>query len=356
MKRLLFSTIFCMGIAMFLASPVCAKVAGVCSNCHTMHNSQDGSHMMINTTIDGTSGGTHGGGYPSLTRGTCVGCHSGDDVTDGPIPFVNTLGGSAPTTYLAGGNFWWVAQGATHNAKGHNVKGVPGIVADSLTIAPGGASMCANSCHNTLFAPNATGIGGPAELDTGCQGCHLDPKHHAPQQASNAAATVDNGYFRFLSGHKHIGTLGGVHGIEDSKWQYNADATNHNEYLGSTTSTANTMTGYCIGCHGNFHTQLDGTEWIRHPSDAVLPSTGEYSAYTVYDPIAPVARPDLGAIGAAQTVVPGEDMVMCLSCHRAHGSPYNDLLRWNYETGTIAGGGGISEGTGCFVCHTEKDH
>ena len=117
-----------------------------------------------------------------------------------------------------------------------------------------------------------------------------------------------------------------------------------------------TMTAYCTGCHGNFHTQVDvNANWIRHPSDAILPTTGEYAAYTTYDPIAPVARPSLTTIGTAETVVPGTDMVMCLSCHRAHGSPYDDMLRWNYDPGTKAGGGGVSDGTGCFVCHTEKD-
>ena len=358
-KRLLFLTVLCTGIAMFLASPVCAKVAGVCSNCHTMHNSQGGAHMMLNTTIDGESGGTHGGGYPALTRGTCVGCHTGD-VTDGPIPFVNTMG-SEPTTYLAGGNFYWVAQGVANNAKGHNVKGVPGIVADSLTQAPGDAFGlgCTTGCHGTLFTPVDSGVA----LDTGCQGCHLNPRHHATQQTAGDPALAANGYFRFLSGHMS-GDGYGVEGIEDADWQYTNSATDHNEYLGKvathtgaggfTNILGNTMTAYCTGCHGNFHNQADtNADWIRHPSDAVLPTTGEYAAYTAYDPIAPVARPSLTTIGAAETVVPGTDMVMCLSCHRAHGSGYDDLLRWEYS-GMVAGGTG-ADGTGCFVCHTAKD-
>jgi hypothetical protein len=359
MKRLLFLTVLCTGIAMFLASPVCAKVAGVCGDCHTMHNSQGGEHMMINTTIDGTSGGAHGGGYPSLTRGTCVGCHTGIP-DDGPIPYVSST--SEPGTYLAGGNFYWAT---VADAKGHNVKGIPGMTADAdLDHAPGDAFGlgCTTGCHGTLFAPKD----GAVELDTGCQGCHLNPRHHAPQQANQSDPALEaNGYFRFLSGHMS-GDGYGVEGIEDSDWQYTVAAADHNEYLGeeiSLTSAGgftnileNTMTAYCTGCHGNFHTQLDtNSDWIRHPSDAVIPSTAgsEYAAYTVYDPIAPVARPDLTTIGAAGTVVPGTDMVMCLSCHRAHGSPNDDMLRWDYS-GMVAGGGG-ADGTGCFVCHTAKD-
>ncbi len=47
-------------------------------------------------------------------------------------------------------------------------------------------------------------------------------------------------------------------------------------------------------------------------------------------------------------------IVTCLSCHRAHGSPYADLLRWDYDT-MIAGNAGDATGKGCFVCHTTKD-
>jgi predicted CXXCH cytochrome family protein len=42
----------------------------------------------------------------------------------------------------------------------------------------------------------------------------------------------------------------------------------------------------------------------------------------------------------------GDAIVTCISCHRAHGSPYYKLLRWDYA-------GSIS--TGCAYCHTSKD-
>jgi len=115
------------------------------------------------------------------------------------------------------------------------------------------------------------------------------------------------------------------------------------------------MTAYCCGCHGNFHIQDDSGLWIRHPSDAFLPGgTTEYAFYTTYSTEAPVARESLAG-GVSGTVVPdgATDMVMCLSCHRAHGSPYPDMLRWDYDR-QIAGGGG-DDGTGCFTCHTAKD-
>ena len=335
-----------------------AKVTGMCGNCHTMHNSQNNTHQMINTDIDGTGnsgvGGVAGsGGYPALTRGSCVGCHTGENTGINTTPFVYNIGAvNYGTDTLAGGNFKWVV---TDDAKGHNVSGIPGMTGDVALSdgAPGGAGggMCGtNSCHTTLYNPVDT-AGGGATLDTGCQGCHLEPKHHAPQQTAGAVAVEENGYFRFLSGHNG-GT--GVHGIEDPNWERNADASNHNEYLGSTTLTSNTMTGYCVGCHGDFHDQKDANgAWIRHPSDAVIPNSGEYAAYTAYNPNVPVARPDLDNIGVTEAVRPGTDMVMCLSCHRPHGSPYDDMLRWDYD-GMVAGGGG-ADGTGCFRCHSGKD-
>ena len=320
-----------------------AKVTGACGNCHTMHNSQGGLHMIINTDIDGTSGGSHGGGFPCLTRGSCVGCHTGSNTGSNTTPYVYNTG---TVTYgsdtLAGGNFKWVV---TDDAKGHNVKGIPGMTADgALSVAPGGFT-CGSSCHDTLFAP----VDGTATLDTGCEGCHREPKHHAPQQTTGTAAVEANGFFRFLAGHNG-GT--GVHGIEDSDWEFTKSAADHNEYLGDASDKLNTMTGYCVGCHGNFHTQLDGNgEWIRHPSDATLPSDGEYAAYISYDPNVPVARTSLD--GGVSDSVGSTDMVMCLSCHRAHGSPNDDMLRWSYS-GMVAGGGG-ADGTGCFTCHSDKD-
>lgn len=46
-------------------------------------------------------------------------------------------------------------------------------------------------------------------------------------------------------------------------------------------------------------------------------------------------------------------MVFCLSCHRAHGSPYPDMLRFDYSE--MQAGGGGATGTGCFKCHSAKD-
>ena len=76
-------------------------------------------------------------------------------------------------------------------------------------------------------------------------------------------------------------------------------------------------------------------------------------AYTVYDPTAPVARTNLTmADNSVVTPGGGTDLVACLSCHAAHGSANEGMLRFDYAD-MIAGGGANT--TGCFACHSTKD-
>jgi len=350
-------------IAVF-CSPATARVQGVCSNCHTMHDSQGGTAM--------ASVGPHA----TLLMNSCVGCHSsGDSSTTyalggSNVPVVNYTSGSEPTDYLAGGNFYWVADnGGNNDTKGHNVFGIAGQDANISTFegAPGRDSGCSNSCHRTL-AEEQDKI---SDLGSGCEGCHLYVRHHADD--SDVVVGFTGGWYRFLSGHdgNDPTDVDGVIGIEDNNWQATKSSADHNEYLGnidgyddsgSGLNKNNTTTAYCCGCHGNFHVQQDSGAWIRHPSDAVIPATGEYQyafasegggATGTYDPLAPVARPNFtGFTGPKDSVAIGTDMVMCLSCHRPHGSPYDDMLRWDYN-GMIAGGG--DNASGCFACHTKKD-
>ncbi|NOZ25552.1 MAG: hypothetical protein GXO94_05625, partial [Nitrospirae bacterium] len=67
MKKVFIVISFILLSAAFLYSYADAKVSGVCSNCHTMHNSQGGAPM----TYDSSS--TPNG---KLLRGSCVGCHA----------------------------------------------------------------------------------------------------------------------------------------------------------------------------------------------------------------------------------------------------------------------------------------
>jgi hypothetical protein len=344
-----------------------AKVTGNCANCHTMHASQNG-----------TSGGIAFGGsslpQPALLRGDCLGCHgqntSSKIVTIGGSQIPQVLHTDASGD-LAGGNFAYITGAksritADQNSAGHNVIDLGATYNETiLTVPPG------------VFHP--TGVKNTELTCAGIKGCHglrlfggasglqsLKGAHHQnlDGKCNNPTSTFNS--YRFLWGIK---------GFENTidKWQ-NKDANSHNEYFGAITPVSGgctdchtihpdmiifpsnqTISGFCGTCHGSFHFLygIGGDKYspfTRHPTDVILPSSGEYTAYTTYSVEAPVARttvPD----APSNVVQPGTDVVMCLSCHAAHATPYADILRWNYE-GMVAGGSGSG---GCFTCHTQKN-
>jgi len=366
-----------------------AKVTGVCSNCHTMHNSQDGSPMArVGTNPDRP---LLADAQAALLKSDCLGCHG-----FGPNGVDSGLGSNIPqvlhsgSTDLAGGNFAYITgdkgTGAS-NAKGHNVAALTDNYNDVLTSPPGAY----HGPNSTRFSILMMGSADPNQPFTcaGTNGCHgvriapiMDLKtavgetqslmgaHHAADATTLDGSTLGKSY-RFLDG---------VAGRENNgafPWQ-NYNAANHNEYSGaifpileteaancsgchSSNKTGvkpknNTMSGYCATCHGDFHL-LSGTgattPFIRHPSDVILPAKTEYAAYTTFSVEAPVARPGIPTAISA-TVTPGTDIVMCLSCHAAHATDYADMLRWDYND-MLAHDSGAATGTGCFVCHTTKD-
>jgi nitrate/TMAO reductase-like tetraheme cytochrome c subunit len=187
--------------------------------------------------------------------------------------------------------------------------------------------------------------------------------------------------YRFILGLKGTGNV-------TARWQ-NLDSSSHNEYFSSVTPLESTTTceichveggikiaeqlftegkirlpnqamgEFCITCHGNFHSVGQASvlgnngasgAFLRHPSDYVIPNRGEYADYTEYAITAPVARPTLYD-AASTNVAPGTDMVMCLSCHHAHASEHDGMLRFNYAA-IVAGN--TTGNVGCLACHTTK--
>jgi len=356
--------------AVLLACPALARVSGPCSNCHTMHNSQDGTSMAVTST-----GAPDATPNAELLKTDCLGCHSANDggtwknSVGAPIVY-NTIQptyGPDPaedgkSQGLAGGNFYWVTQ---DDSFGHNIFSPDA----SLAIAPGeyygtyyGCGAGSDSCHANFDRTH------PASGARQCQGCHMiadvvsgekNSWHHADDSATVTDSKAQ-GWYRFLGGHA---STVGVKGIEDPDWEHAVDPWTHNEYLGvvsqgngaAALSALKTMSSFCIGCHANFHVQSagwsEGDPWLKHPADAVLPNEGDYQAVISWDPITPVARPALSAVSS--NVSPGQDMVMCLSCHRPHASPYPDMLRFPYDR-MLAGMEENLYLTGCLFCHRGK--
>jgi hypothetical protein len=343
---------------------VIARVSGYCSNCHTMHNSQNGAPMSNN--YDGTTTPNQ-----MLLRGDCLGCHAqrpGDTSNIiNNVPQVLHKG-----TDLAGGNYAYITGGKSRgtgtdsSTAGHNVVDL-GVLDGSLSSPPGDQ--------------HGTGITNNNLTCAGQYGCHGDRTITDKTKAMRGAHHTDDSVLKFgtINVAGQGGTTGlsyrflnGVKGGEDADWEATVSSTSHNEYFGDTTMSSssatspagNTISGLCAECHGYFHGTTsseanDQSPWRRHPTDTTLPGTGsEYASYTTYSLTAPVARTSAwtgwtGGGSPSGAVSPdgnADDIVMCLSCHRAHASPSFKMTRWDIKNASLS-----TALSGCNVCHTSKN-
>lgn len=323
-----------------------ATVSGACVNCHTMHNSQNGAVVVA------------AGPQEALVRyAGCAGCHAQNTAANiiTGIPQVLHTG-----TDLAAGNFKYAS---TSQTQAHNVSdlGATYGAQDSVLLnnPPGYLNgydpssgkfststqlTCAgqNGCHG-----NRDTVGEAAAVRGGHHTSDSVLKFGSINEASQGASVATS--YRFL--YK-------VKGGEETSWS-NTSSTVHNEYKGAVFAARTTqawadittISDLCAECHGQFHasgTSYMGSAspWLRHPTDALIPATGEYNSITTtYNIETPVARTTIPAT-ITNTVTPGISIVMCLSCHKAHGSAYADILRFNYST--------LASGGGCLRCHTGK--
>lgn len=380
-RRMLLTVLVCT-LPWFFSGTVSATVTGLCSNCHTMHNSQDGTTVAFDAS-----------GNPSATpnsklliHASCLGCHTGQNGDGKNIPYVLTTSGvhyggataddgtgtGGTSNTLAGGNFYWVE---TDDAVGHNVDGLSNDVDGTLATPPGfSSSFSANGAVDSSWAAGELTCAGT----NGCHGEHHDGSNpitdpfvavaggHHGDDSTIDGSTVTKSY-RFLYG---------IIGFEDSDWEYQPTANEHNQYhgdarssTGSPPSDTSTISYLCAECHGNFHAGsgnlATGTSavspWLRHPIDFDLSdaSGSEYASYgggtNAYQVITPVAS-DLGtSVDNTSTTIDlttvlsgsGTDaIVTCVSCHRAHGTPHYKMMRWDYAGST---------GSYCSNCHTTKN-
>ncbi|MCL4493129.1 MAG: hypothetical protein M1510_14740 [Nitrospirae bacterium] len=272
----------------------------------------------------------------------CVNCHT--NTAEDTIKILGSFrtpivyNTQEPNKPLAGGNFYYVAH--MGERKGHNVNNISYSDMKFGGLPPG---------YERTLDPSSIGYNEHKPLAcAGSNGCHGDRNiedpfaaimgsHHAIDTPVDGTTIAKS--YRFL---KITSISKGVVGLEDPDWGQNSSPTEHNEYSPS-------IIRLCESCHGEFHGKDKSKVWFRHPVGVVLPDRGEYKSYTAYSPEAPVARPDVPNLPGKE-VKPGRDVVVCLTCHMAHGSPYNSSLRWNFET-MIAGRRGKS---GCFICHSKK--
>jgi len=314
----------------------------VCSNCHTMHNSQAGESM--------TSTSLYG-----LLLSTCSGCHTG---LDGTSPIVaNTqapavMQSSSPpgnssgsNNMLAGGSFYWVATtGGNTDNTGHNVIGLSSEDADLGTTPPGNGGTPLGS---QLTCAGSRGCHGNSGIQNEVQALKA---HHQDDTAPLDGSSVGMSY-RFLSS---------VIGSEDADWEYTYASDDHNQYKGGAiwnSAATDTITSVCARCHGDYHGNpgvgtTGASPWVRHPTDIDLSTYGgEFANYITYEVFVPVASTSGLTLVDSNVQTAGNGIVTCISCHRAHGSQYDSIMRWDYR----AWPGTVDPIYGCGVCHSSKN-
>lgn len=348
-------------LACTLPTMVMAKVKGkVCSNCHTMHSSQQSTGLAPSSwsLADPPRG--------ALLANTCYGCHTGNGTVrlsaDVSAPqVILTSANTAQGDGILPGGFFTTAAG--YEPTQHTITDL-GAVAD-LAAPPGWDD--ASSPRTGLITWTDSTL-----VCAGTNGCHGDYN-----QGDQGAA---------ISGIHHRATaigyrgLYGIKGVESTAYLAARNGYSALLHPRDGSNPGITISALCAQCHSKFHDMsgssdvLSSGAWIRHPADFALKSgnqlNDDYDGYgftgNLYNEQVPVGysgnntnvstysgTTDFDKWGANTGV--SVSSVICLSCHRAHGSTFNDLLRWSYS-GMIAGSPtSTGAGTGCFRCHTTKD-
>lgn len=346
---------------LLLAQSGHTKVTGTCANCHTMHNSQAGAFVASNLSTVTGSAVYSTDSNEALLNTNCIGCHQGDNslglnpphVLDINGPTYGTTGTEGNT--LAGGNFYWVSQGTA--AAGHNVASVAPADGRLGNLPPGQVTPLSSQ----LNCAGSLGCHGDRTV-TGETASMLRAHHNNDMTTWKDGSSLPASY-RFLNG---------IQGLEDQQYEYLPDANQHNKYYGEdrtveTDDAQGTISSLCAQCHGDFHNgsgnltpdSMGSGVWLRHPTDYdmgnVAVAGSEYEDYggagsNTYSVISPVATANTGdTLNTTVFTLADDAIVMCLSCHRAHGTPNDAILRWDYKAWP---GGGYN---GCAVCHTSKD-
>jgi predicted CXXCH cytochrome family protein len=354
-----------------------------CEGCHTMHEAPGGSYLLAG--VDQSS--------------TCLLCHehAGDtgpssyhistaaaDITPGTLP---------PKQLTPGGDFGWLrltfsnsyvtSPGQLH---GHNIVAAGnGYAADTTnTVAPGGTydanALGCQACHDPHGKYRRTsdnpGIDG-AGYTTNVGAIQKSGSYNTSTLPVNGQAV---GAYRILGGTNYAPVS--YNAAPFVAMPPNAAAPSTYNRTEATTITAvaygSNMSEWCGNCHGGFVNVTMDMGDVLHPAgnDANMnnqfvvgnaygntqPIWQNYNQYvkagdmtgvavSAYSSLTPFERhtSDFTVLRglADNTAKPGPDAtsnVMCLSCHRAHASGFDHMLRFDYgnEFMTVADAAGAS--------------
>jgi hypothetical protein len=318
---------------------------------------------------------------------TCLMCHGAPAGSQYHI--ADFLGNTATAVNLAtlnytpGGDFSWVVLGERN---GHNVVAADfSMSADALmttaaggTFAPGSgkAAFACSSCHDPhgryrlqADTAGAISITGPSTV-----GVKLDPIVDYGSYGAAPVAGAARGVYRILGGKGYAPASNPAFPFPNDPPIAVAPRT-YNQAEGTNevvVAYGAGMSEWCQNCHTNVHLDgyISGAAGLRHPAGSgaffrqvqadiynKYVSSGDLSSqYARYTSLVPfevgigkeiqtggsIAAADYARLagGAMNTWVPGaadnalltastSSNVMCLSCHRAHGTGFASMTRWD---------------------------
>jgi hypothetical protein len=384
---------FKMVITSLLAASVIAGSSGVyafhdggvgeCEGCHTMHNSYEGMPLTQTSAV--------GIANKYLLKGNdqssvCLNCHQKAGDTGPTVFHVSTADtdmpvGTPPRQMSPGGDFGWLkknytwmpslgsaTQTSTGDSHGHNIVAQDyGYFADAYkNTSPGGsypaASLGCTSCHDPhgKFRRRADGSVAPGGAPT---------KGSGSLAGSSEPDTLNSvGVYRLLGGvgYNPKSLSAGFAFNYNPPAAIAPDSYNRSESVTQTRVAYGAgMSDWCRNCHANIHTDAVPTP-LKHPAGSALTAgisdyydryikdgdlTGiEANAYLSLVPFE-VGTSNYATLKSIVTMTPskgpstsdGTPAVMCLSCHRAHASGWDNSMRWNNKTAKIVHNGTYSQ-------------
>ena len=359
-----------------------------CEGCHSMHNSFEGSANV--TGMPQFSSG------PYLLKaqdqsGACLNCHGAGSTLSGyhvSTQGVNAYDTTVPAQMTPGGDFSWLKKDMTATIRGkivpqagerrgHNIVAVDfGYGPDSvLTAAPGGSypagTFACSSCHDPHGKTRRFADGSFANV-----GLPISGSGSYNSSADPVAGVYAVGAYRILGG---IGyqpkSLSGSYAFAN---QVPAASAPSNYNRAETTQQTQTFVAYgqgmsewCSNCHTGIlsNSYTSGMKGLRHPAgnSAKIPApiAANYNSYVssgirtntdvnaAYSTLTPfevgtvdfaVLKTRANLAGAQDRAAATTNNAMCLSCHRAHASGFESMLRFFYlnEFMTIGDAAGVA--------------
>jgi predicted CXXCH cytochrome family protein len=344
-----------------------------CVGCHQMHNA---ANVFLLIGVDDSS--------------TCLTCHGASTQSSYHVasPSADMPAGTPPNNEGPGGDFGWlnktyypVIRGsvATNFGQrhGHNIIAAGydnGYLANpdpDNSTAPGGtfpaAQLACTSCHDQHGQGRWTTTG---TYSKNSGAIYTSGSYGALPSTFSTGELLSTGVYRLLRAQDTVGTV--TFGATPPVVVVNSSYNRSEFFTQTRTAYGSGMSPFCGTCHPDMHSTVGIT---RHPQDVVMSGSiqANYNSYvktgnmtgsatTSYWSLVPFEEglaystanittlkshaqtndsvlngPGSGTVGATATV-------MCLSCHRAHASAWQNMIRWDPEVTTIDTAGAYNTG------------